>query len=178
MWLWAAWSGGWQRCTKQGVDTRWSLWSFSTQAILWFKYLKQRYLTNISNAEAAFCNKTIWNTCPSVLFPAICWTLKLMLTTQAAVALPLFVTNTDATAALCNCKPFLSSRVKNASADTADLLPGALCTSVLLWCTLRVSTLHTWGQQHCLGNDNAEVFSFRICFSHTPWAAQHPADGM
>jgi len=35
MWLWAAWSGGWRPCTQQGVETRWSLWSFSTQAILW-----------------------------------------------------------------------------------------------------------------------------------------------
>ena len=32
---WAAWSGGWQPCTQQGVETRWSLWSFSTQAVLW-----------------------------------------------------------------------------------------------------------------------------------------------
>ena len=36
MWLWAAWSGGWRPCTWQGVETGWSLWSFSTQAILWF----------------------------------------------------------------------------------------------------------------------------------------------
>jgi len=35
MWLWAAWSAGWRPCTQQGVETRWSLWSFSTQAILW-----------------------------------------------------------------------------------------------------------------------------------------------
>jgi len=27
-----AWSSGW----RPGVETRWSLWSFSTQAILWF----------------------------------------------------------------------------------------------------------------------------------------------
>ena len=36
MWLWAAWSSGWWPCTWQGVETRWSLRSFSTQAILWF----------------------------------------------------------------------------------------------------------------------------------------------
>ena len=34
--LWTAWSGGWWPCTQQGVETRWSLWSFSFQAILWF----------------------------------------------------------------------------------------------------------------------------------------------
>ena len=38
MWLWAAWSGGWRPCTEQGVETRRSLWSFSTQAILSFYY--------------------------------------------------------------------------------------------------------------------------------------------
>ena len=37
---WAAWSGGWWPCTQQGVETQWALWSFSTQAILWFYELK------------------------------------------------------------------------------------------------------------------------------------------
>jgi len=36
MWLWAACSGGWQPCMKQGVETGWCLRSSSTQAVLWF----------------------------------------------------------------------------------------------------------------------------------------------
>ena len=36
MWLWAAWSGGGNPAPGRGVETRWSLWSFSTQDILWF----------------------------------------------------------------------------------------------------------------------------------------------
>ena len=42
MWLWAAWSGGWWRCPWQGVETQRSLWSFSTQAILWFCVMSMR----------------------------------------------------------------------------------------------------------------------------------------
>ena len=36
MWLWATWSSGWWPCTQHGAETTWSLWSFSTQASLWF----------------------------------------------------------------------------------------------------------------------------------------------
>lgn len=34
-WLRASWSGGCRPCTSQGVGTRWALWSFAIQAILW-----------------------------------------------------------------------------------------------------------------------------------------------
>ena len=36
MWLWAAWSMVGDPAHSKGVETRRSLWSFSTQAILWF----------------------------------------------------------------------------------------------------------------------------------------------
>ena len=46
MWLWAAWCGGWWPWTYQEVETRWSLWSFSTQAILWFYNSRDRVPRN------------------------------------------------------------------------------------------------------------------------------------
>jgi len=68
MWLWAGWSSGWWPCTQQGAETRWSLWSFSTRAILWFSlkpsllqakqaqnvpwYLKSNQEQNFSNTSA------------------------------------------------------------------------------------------------------------------------------
>jgi len=48
MWLWAAWSGGWQPCTQQGVETGLSLWSFATQAILWLHDSMKSYLSCLS----------------------------------------------------------------------------------------------------------------------------------
>jgi len=48
MWLWAAWSGGWQPCTQQGVETGLSLWSFATQDILWLHDSMKSHLSCLS----------------------------------------------------------------------------------------------------------------------------------
>jgi len=54
--LWAAWSGGWRPCPQQGVETRWSLRSFSTQAGLWFNTIQRTgYATAASLLLRHFC---------------------------------------------------------------------------------------------------------------------------
>jgi len=62
MWLWAAWSAGWRPCTQQGVGTGWSLWSFSTQAILWFYLIWNSPIQNCTpradNKALKFLRKT------------------------------------------------------------------------------------------------------------------------
>jgi len=53
MWLWTAWSSGWWPCAQQRwIETRWSLWSFSTQAILWFWLQTQKsFASSIKAAD-------------------------------------------------------------------------------------------------------------------------------
>ena len=58
MWLWAAWAAGWWPCTQQGVETRWSLWSFSTQAILW---LYERYSDQLWSQNVNALHRPVWH---------------------------------------------------------------------------------------------------------------------
>ena len=55
MWLWAAWSS--DPVHSRGVETQWSLWSFSTQAILWFydPMIHTVLLTSPSSSHLSTC---------------------------------------------------------------------------------------------------------------------------
>jgi len=59
MWLWAAWSSSWQSCPGKGFKTRWSLRSFSTQAIPWVYENKEALVP--AWRLAALTAGTVWD---------------------------------------------------------------------------------------------------------------------
>jgi len=97
MWLWAAWSSGWWPCTWQGVETRWSLWSFSTQVILWFYEYSITFCCSMTDGsrEAVWQNDvwhgSVYETKPTHWIPTwgkkiapldICWHIWLFMETK------------------------------------------------------------------------------------------------